>query len=43
MVCKGKKKRYTPETLAKTFESVGFRAVKSQELNVWDVACTGLK
>jgi ubiquinone/menaquinone biosynthesis C-methylase UbiE len=34
---------YTPETLAKTFESVGFRAVKSQKLNVWDVACTGLK
>jgi len=34
---------YTPETLAKTFESVGFRAVKSQKLNIWDVACTGLK
>ena len=34
---------YTPETLAKTFESVGFRAVKSQKINVWDVACTGLK
>lgn len=34
---------YTPETLAKTFESVGFGAVKSQKINVWDVACTGLK
>lgn len=34
---------YTPETLAKTFESAGFRAVRATKLNVWDVACTGLK